>query len=116
MLLVELAMLKRASIGVLGACEFVQEKRETLGGEAAGLMMLERYGGIEEMFVDDCRSELDSGRSIGRTGDEGVPDGIPEALSAAGGLGGNGNVGDVLRFGALIDLRFGGGNGATLGA
>jgi hypothetical protein len=70
---------------------------------------------MEEMLVDDCRSELDSGRSIGRTGDEGVPDGIPEFLAAAGGSGGNGKLGGALRFGALIDLRFGGGNGATLG-
>jgi hypothetical protein len=38
MLAVELAILNRVSIGVLGAWEFVQENRETFGGEAAGLM------------------------------------------------------------------------------
>jgi hypothetical protein len=94
----------------------VHEKRETFGGEAAGLMILEIYGGTEEMLVDDCKSELDSGRSIGKTGDEGAPDGIPEALAAAGRSDGNGKPGGALRLGTLMDLRFGGGNGATLGA
>jgi hypothetical protein len=68
------------------------------------------------MFVDDCRSELDRGRSIGRNGDDGVADGTAEPLAPTGGFGGSGKFGGAFKFGALIDLRFGGGNGATLGA
>jgi hypothetical protein len=66
--------------------------------------------------VVDCRSELDGGRSIGRSRDDGAGDGIPELLTPPVGSGGSGKFGGEFKFGALIDLRFGGGNGATLGA
>jgi len=59
--------------------------------------------------LDGFLSDLDVGRSLGKNPDEGVTYGRREFL--AGGFGCNGRFG-----GALSDLLFGGGNGATLGA
>jgi hypothetical protein len=42
------------------------------------------------MLVDDCMSEPDIGRSMGKIGDEAAADGMPEALTLIGGSGGKG--------------------------
>jgi hypothetical protein len=69
-------MLKRErSRGVFGACEFVQLKREALGGDVCSSLMTAPSGmegvieGVEERRLWDMGESDTPGPSMGRTGE-----------------------------------------------